>query len=661
MNLAVRIQKLSWYASRLAAMSPGEVLHRLREHRRKRHLSSWKDGWTPFEGADLRRFGDLSFLKERLAYLPDTPVDEWLTDPSHLGRCWHCSYPLHGAGQESFWHFDPVSRQSWPGIEAGPFEANVRMTSAEPHETRPYGDVKYVWEPNRLQVFLPLSAHAAKGSDGALTNIVQITDSWMRANPPFRGVNWFSGIEIAIRICSIFLAASVCNEHSTRKKMAALVFAHAHWLEQMPSLYSSANNHRVAEGLGLFLAGILLPDNDKARGWSAEGRRILESECLLQILGDGVGAEQSPTYQAFTMELIGFGAFVAKNTGQPFSAEVIERLARGARFLSALQACNGKVAAIGDDDEGRLLTNPASPEPLYVASVCKMIAALCGATDIISHQPGYAREVLVGCRDGDCSDHPDCLMQFSSGGYTVVRETMGARRIHLVFDHGPLGYLKLAAHGHSDALAIWLSVDGVPFFADAGTWLYHSGEKMRQEIRRSQFHNTLSLPGLSQSEPSAAFSWRNNANAKLEGESRLLAGDWLIAASHDGYLKRKGIVHCRSIERRPAGFAVIDQLKGASRATAVELSFLCGENVMAEHSGEKIWLKSVNDRSDAISLWLKAPAGFTADIFDSKSYPDFAFASTGFGQRKDAMRIVLKGNLGEDRVETLIQLSEDVV
>lgn len=304
-----------------------------------------------------------------------------------------------------------------------------------------------------------------------------------------------------------------------------------------------------------------------------------------------------------------------------------------------------------------MLTNPAVPEPLYAASVCASIAALCGNSSIVSVTPGYVRESLFGCGASNSVVFPDGVQQFASGGYTVIREAICGRRVHLVFDHGPLGYLKLAAHGHADALAIWLSVDDVPVFADAGTWLYHSGETMRQTIRRSQFHNTLSLPGLSQSVPSAAFSWRNKAHAQLDGESALRDGDWQIAGKHDGYLKRKGVMHHRAIERRLDGFVVKDALKGPGAPLPVELSFLCGTGVEAEWIDDKVRLSMNNDARDAISVWLTAPAGFQVAIYDGDLHPDFAFVGDGFGRRSKACRIVLKGIAGEEPVETRIQLS----
>ena len=39
-------------------------------------------------------------------------------------------------------------------------------------------------------------------------------------------------------------------------------------------------------------------------------------------------------------------------------------------------------------------------------------------------------------------------------------------------DHGPHGYLSIAAHAHADALAIEFRVGGVDVLADPGTYCY---------------------------------------------------------------------------------------------------------------------------------------------------------------------------------------------
>ena len=215
------------------------------------------------------------------------------------------------------------------------------------------------------------------------------------------------------------------------------------------------------------------------------------------------------------MELVAFGALLARDEGAPFAATTLDRLDAGAGFLRALQAGEGHVPGIGDDDEGRVLLAPHVDEPFYVASVANSIAGLTGRDDASAARPGYLREALFAAPSEKALPRKDFQRTFSDGGYAVLQECIAGRKVHLTFDAGPLGYLSLAAHGHADALAIWLSIDGEPVLVDAGTWLYHSGEATRAALRRSQAHNTLTLENHSQSEPSAAFSWANKAKARF--------------------------------------------------------------------------------------------------------------------------------------------------
>ncbi|MDH8346133.1 hypothetical protein QIG64_27380, partial [Klebsiella pneumoniae] len=66
-----------------------------------------------------------------------------------------------------------------------------------------------------------------------------------------------------------------------------------------PSRYSSANNHLIAEEAALFVLGTLWQG---AEIDASAARAILIAEAFRQIHDDGVGAEQSPTYTAFTCE-----------------------------------------------------------------------------------------------------------------------------------------------------------------------------------------------------------------------------------------------------------------------------------------------------------------------------------------------------------------------
>jgi len=572
-------------------MSAPEIAHRVAELSRKSRFRNEKRGWN---AVDLGSGGSFTKLGDLLARLRSVPLDcgAVFDAKSYLGRKWPAAR-FDEAGRNAIlphtglWRFDPVSGKAWPGAEKAGFDIEVRMTSATPDAQYRYGDVKYVWEPARLQVLHWLSVEAAHGSELAYATAMTWVRSWMDSNPPWRGVHWISGIEIALRIVSVTLLIAARNNSGMsdedQKRLHLFVMAHASWLAQFPSRYSSANNHRVAEGLGLFLAGLILPASTQQADFETEGRHILEQEALLQIYPDGVGAEQSPTYQAFTMELIAFGQLVARGAGKPLTRNVDGRLRAGAHFLAALQDGEGRVPAIGDDDEGRAITCPGVAEPLYVASVIQSIMGLLGEPGRSPKSPSYLREFLFHAPNAAEGSMPDkaVVQVFDDGGYSVVNDHAADRRYQLVFDHGPLGYLSLAAHGHADALSIWLNVDDRPVFIDAGTWLYHSGRAARRELRRSFVHNTLSLPAQSQSEPSSAFSWANKASSRLLGRS-ISSGGWMLEGEHDGFVKRAGVRHVRRIERRGDGFSIQDRLAGADRAMSCEIAFLIAPHLSVD-------------------------------------------------------------------------------
>ena len=513
-----------------------------------------------------------------------------------------------------FWFYDPITGKSWPDAAVSSFDIDVRSTGTN------IGDVKYVWEPNRLQMLHPLAAIIAGTQDQKARQVAfAIVSSWAAANPPYRGVNWKSGIELALRLVSLALfvaAAGPATLSSEQSAMIrAIVVAHAPYLAAFPSLHSSANNHRIAEGLGLLLAGALLPDLNEAHAWLDEGRHIVETEAARQILSDGVGAEQSPTYQAFSMEMIALAAQLANDLGMPLGSEVSERLAQGAEFLWRLSDDNGFMPAIGDDDEGRVIAQPPDREPRYVASVIAAVVGLTRRDDLpIPARDPHLRDVIFDSPQ-QSSGEKSGLRVFEQGGVSVADETLFGRRVHLVFDHGPLGLMPLAAHGHADAIAIWLTIDGEPVFIDAGTYRYFSGGETRSALREGLAHNSLVIDGLTPSRAGTAFSWTTSANARLLEATHGPA--WSVAGEHDGYRKRFGVRHVRRIGREEPGFFIDDQLVGNTRPLPVALRFLCNPRVsIALDDDDKV----VIGGRHGLLCRIEPPPGFAIDMnFESFS------------------------------------------
>ena len=136
--------------------------------------------------------------------------------------------------------------------------------------------------------------------------------------------------------------------------------------------------------------------------------------------------------------------------------------------------------------------------------------------------------------------------------------------------------MPLAAHGHADALGIWLTIDG-EVFIDAGTYRYFSGGETRSALREGLAHNSLVIDGLTPSRAGTAFSWTTSANARILEAT--YGSAWSVAGEHDGYCKRFGVRHARRIRRAETGFFIDDQLVGDTRPLPVTLRFLCSPRV----------------------------------------------------------------------------------
>src|SRR5690606_5712514 len=203
--------KLGWYLNRLRSMEPAEIAHRLVEQQRKTISKYRGGGWRgPAAGAlhpvfPQWRAALLNAAPAQRQAIAKAAEDALQGRFSALGRDWPARDPqaLYPA---DFWRLDPVTGTLWPGREAYTFAIDYRHSSAQ-------GDIKYVWEANRLQYLPVLAAHLVlSGDDRARGAIAEAIDSWHATNPPFRGICWASGIEVALRAISLIVTLDLAGD-----------------------------------------------------------------------------------------------------------------------------------------------------------------------------------------------------------------------------------------------------------------------------------------------------------------------------------------------------------------------------------------------------------------------------------------------------------------
>jgi len=202
---------LSWYINRIRSMTAPEVAHRLREKALKLTARRRLEGWdlylpipvhSPFTPLAPGLSSACPDLRTKILHAADLAVSGGFVA---LGRDWPTPtdpdpYP------ETLWTLDPVTGKQWTGVGRFCFDIPYR------HE-RTLGDVKYVWERNRLQFLQPLAAAALISDDPIyLRTAERIVLSWVAANPPFRGLVWASGIEVALRAISLLVLMGLIGD-----------------------------------------------------------------------------------------------------------------------------------------------------------------------------------------------------------------------------------------------------------------------------------------------------------------------------------------------------------------------------------------------------------------------------------------------------------------
>lgn len=640
---------LPWYLNRLRAMGPAEVAHRALEAVRKTSARSRREGWHRYAdrrpvvpvipGFAARMEACGPGVRERVAACSGPLLNGKF---SALGVDWPKREP-DDLFPNAFWHLDPLTGSSWDSASYC-FDVDYR------HQAR-LGDVKYAWEFNRLQHLQPLAAQFFfTGNRSAIEAIEAAVESWYNANPPYRGVAWASGIELALRIVSLLVVTSLCGEHlssATISRIRTALRAHSYWLSRYPSLHSSANNHRVAELAAGYLLTLAMPEVASPEDQARLGAK-LSREAQRQILADGVSAEQSPSYGALTAEWL----LLAESAGQAALPDVRSRLCAFAEWVAWMSDDKGNVPNIGDNDECRVLAVHEDDRG-YVRTVAHSICAFYGlpAAANLAASVAHFRASVFGV-EGDAATSPAGRRTFHLGGYSVLRERIGGREICLTYDHGPLGYLSIAAHGHADALSLTLSVGGLPLLVDPGTYLYHPAGEWRDWFRGTRAHNTLNVAGQNQSIISGAFNWSDKASAKPQEVEHF--PQWRVLASHDGYRKRFGVTHEREVLHRGNELLILDRLTGSDRAFDCEVVFQLGAGFGIRQVNSAV---IVTRGGEFVAEMLFDQSGVVAVACGEEGVSG-GWVSESFGVRTPAWRISWNGQVGSAAVPVRIRLVE---
>ncbi|MEO6735765.1 MAG: alginate lyase family protein [Ginsengibacter sp.] len=492
------------------------------------------------------------------------------------GLTGYCNFEFFGysvnLNQEIDWHLDISTGKRFPVS----FSKDINIRSDK------FGNAKVIWEINRLQFLLPLAIRYSLTKDKTeLQHWMQLVISWVNNNPYLKGINWYSNIEVNIRLIVWYFCWQVLwQDEELKKDKEFNVFAKETWLPaiyehciysfQNPSKYSSANNHLVAEYSGLFIASCCWKFAE-AENWKTYAMQGLEKEIKIQFSPNGINNEQAAEYIQFITDFFLIPYAVGAKIGINFSNEYKQYLYNISVYIINLLDVKKNYRKYGDEDDGKVLVTSSDHHFDNFSSLLISSAILFNNERFKSIGKSFdLKNWLLWGNSGrvkfekiqDISLNLTSSFYENDGQFFFRKADIvdSEKEIYMHFDAAPLGFLSIAAHGHADALSLNLTVDGYPLIVDIGTYTYHTEKEWRNYFVSTLGHNTICVDKTNQSCQAGPTMWLDHYKTNLlkAEHSKYIE---LVSASHSGY-KKLGCTHKRTIKfnREDDIFTITDEV-----------------------------------------------------------------------------------------------------
>jgi len=534
------LESISWYAYRLRAMKPAEVIYRCEER--------WKQATQATFLKSLEGFdpGPPSSQALRLPYPADAMAELCVQLAEDAARLQGGNWQLFGwrdveVGAPPCWH-----RDAFCGVVIDPDKPAHQLN----HRRLPDGaDARTIWEINRWTEMTRLAMHGWLNADLSAIRKAQLwLEDWCERNPPGLGINWTSPLEVALRLINfvwfdalVEAAMKMHGEGNLKASQASLVKrivpVHAGWVWRYRSAGSSANNHLLGELAALMIAVSRWPQLEKIAcsvdvAWGKLGREVLH-----QFAADGGSREQALHYHLFAFDL----AWQAVRAVGCRAGEVYERLVAAAGYFQAL-AQGAEPWDFGDNDDAQVV--PVTQR--RSRAVDEWLNWFRGQSGVLRFWLGEAPPAKA--------ESPG--VHFPGSGMAALRSKGWVARA----DASPLGFGALAAHGHGDALHVSVWDGERALLIDPGTGGYYGYPELRAELAAWEAHNgPLPQSGYSTPQRMGAFLWaRHHESPILNLEQEGLSAQF----DHEGHLFRRMLrvsgesIHIQDTESAKKAFVV---------------------------------------------------------------------------------------------------------
>lgn len=495
---------------------------------------------------------------------------------------------------------EKVQFEDWHSVEGVRWPSDISPGKINYFGTDRRGDIKYIWELNRMQ-FLPLVGKAffLTGDEKFAKCVLSYIDTWIDQNPYFKGVNWMEGIEAAIRIYSwifsyYFILDSKSLDSTFNDKILKSIYQHAKFIKNFNSdKWIINNNHIVSELSALILIGLSFPQFKESKDWIDFAIHKLKKEIVSQVFEDGFLWEHSLGYHKFVTELLAFAVILLKKNDHHIPKIILVKLEKMFECLNLTSMKNGKIPIIGDEDQAKVIKlcfedYDKLSEILSIGNALfeRDYFGLVNDSELVFWLFGGEKKITSKFYGND-----SCFKVFNDSGYGLFK----TKNSYLFFCTSAQKEKYLhAGHRHLDMLSFVYERNGEYFIVDPGTYTYFADDVIRNKFRGISMHNNITIDGNNPVDLSGLFEFYPRPRAKLVDYGTKNKSLNYIWASHSGY---DPLIHHRVVVQFQDGFVLYDFVDGDSKGHKFESYFhLHPEVNILRNNGKNVVLKKNNER-----------------------------------------------------------------
>ena len=407
-------------------------------------------------------------------------------------------------GSNLNWHIDPKTEYEW----SRRFYSEIDIASSFNSGT----DIKMTWELSRFhQAVILARAYWLTGDTIYRQDLIDQWLDWIENNPCPYGINWTSSMEVSIRAVNLILALLIIADKdksisSIPRTLFNNILEHGKYIIRNLEIGSKngrlvAGNHLISNYSALACIGLILSDTPSSKEWISIGMRGLNIEIERQVLPDGLHYESSLHYHKFVLETLLITGILAENFGISLSSNYKESVSKMCDAVVVLTRPDGQLPMIGDADGGRLavLSGYYLNRSDNNLDMLALGAFLLDREDLRCLSKDNLGELFWLIGSGNFSSFVQASNTFSfpdyqnykHGGLCVLQNR--ERKDFILFrTDWPKGECP-TGHRHNDLLSIEIWLNGDPITVDPGTLTYTSDFHIRNELRSTKSHATVSL------------------------------------------------------------------------------------------------------------------------------------------------------------------------